>query len=408
VTNFIAFIRKDPIGILLSLVFVFNLFVSTISNYELYSFILKGISSIVLWSLILYDQRHYNKDIKIFKLKNKQILLLPGILIYFILTLTYSQNTAFGTKKIIYLVISTVPAIIAFSYLVKRLSFDIFSKSILPVGIVTGFYVIIAYPFNQFTGYEFEIGRWSHAIYGRFSVVMFLLTLISLFKSSSKRSNIVYSLLTIFFIYVTFLTALRAAIIGILIVSLVGLLFYKSQNKRIVIAAVVIGFALSIGLQKVSTNPAKRLKNMTEENFGNDASITTRLGVYQIAIERFLKNPVLGVGIGGFNKKYDGNSLPVALKYPHNIFLEVASEFGVIGLLLLLMMLFYLLRNTYKNHIGLFLYLILVLWLAQFSKDIATNTMVWLTIIFGGNKSNNLLYMYKKRISQMISKRFQT
>lgn len=360
--------------------FVFNLFVSTISNYQLYSFILKSIATVLLWSFIIYDKSRYNKDIKIFRFKNKELLLFLGVTVYFLLTLSYSQNPAFGLKKIIYLVICTIPVVIACSYLVQRISFDTFRKSVLPVGVITGLYVVLIYPFNQFSGYEFEIGRWSHVIYGRFLFLMFLITLISVYESKSKTHIIIYSILTFFFVYITFLSGLRAAIIGIAAITFLSLLLYRSNKKLIVFASVFIGFVLSFSIQQVSSNPTKRLENLTKQNFDNDASITTRLGVYQIAVERFFEYPLLGVGIGGFNKEYEGNKLPAALKYPHNIFLEFASEFGIIGLALFLILLYWMLRETYKIHIGLFLYVILALWLAQFSKDIPTNTMVWVVI----------------------------
>lgn len=74
-----------------------------------------------------------------------------------------------------------------------------------------------------------------------------------------------------------------------------------------------------------------------------DTSSLQRLFFYQIAINQFISNPIFGVGISS------------NLHYPHNIFLEIASELGIIGLVVFLLVgLFVLLKifhllNTAKG-----------------------------------------------------------
>ncbi len=70
-------------------------------------------------------------------------------------------------------------------------------------------------------------------------------------------------------------------------------------------------------------------------NYGyikSDQSILLRLEYYKSAFQCFLDNPVLGVGFGGW-PYYHG--LGQVHWHPHNIFLEVFAELGIVGGLLL-------------------------------------------------------------------------
>lgn len=62
-----------------------------------------------------------------------------------------------------------------------------------------------------------------------------------------------------------------------------------------------------------------------------DQSTIERLVAFQFALNAFIENPILGLGIGGFGiyaYKLDENI------YPHNIFLEIGAELGIVGLVL--------------------------------------------------------------------------
>ena len=63
---------------------------------------------------------------------------------------------------------------------------------------------------------------------------------------------------------------------------------------------------------------------------------TGRLPLYRAALETFVQNPVIGAGTGSF-----AALAPVSgVAYPHNLFLELAAELGVLGLVLSLGLVF--------------------------------------------------------------------
>jgi O-antigen ligase len=102
-----------------------------------------------------------------------------------------------------------------------------------------------------------------------------------------------------------------------------------------------------------------------------------RLGMYEDAIRQFFSNPVLGLGTTGF--------------YPHNIVLEIASEWGSIGLLIFLYFIITTARVTAtllpNNILDLRKDEMFKTWAAmcfvcallnsQVSGSIATNSLIW-------------------------------
>lgn len=63
------------------------------------------------------------------------------------------------------------------------------------------------------------------------------------------------------------------------------------------------------------------------------ATVGMRLALYQQALGAIAERPLLGLGLGGFQAEVDVAAMGEALAFPHNIFLEVGSELGLLGLL---------------------------------------------------------------------------
>ncbi|MFA7466643.1 MAG: O-antigen ligase family protein [Desulfotomaculaceae bacterium] len=63
---------------------------------------------------------------------------------------------------------------------------------------------------------------------------------------------------------------------------------------------------------------------------------TGRLSFYQVALHAFIQNPAVGAGTGSFAALAPASGVA----YPHNLFLELAAELGIIGLVLSLGLVF--------------------------------------------------------------------
>jgi O-antigen ligase len=149
--------------------------------------------------------------------------------------------------------------------------------------------------------------------------------------------------------YVSVYSATRGVYIscvgGLAVVYLVG------QSKIRLRGPITLGVIGLIGL--IAALPflphTIELQNAVGRLVGNihggavvlDASAIERVHNYHMATLLFLQHPLFGVGIGGFNYE-------TGIIYVHDIFLEVACEFGVFGIGLLLIYLALLFRSGFR------------------------------------------------------------
>jgi len=92
-------------------------------------------------------------------------------------------------------------------------------------------------------------------------------------------------------------------------------------------AIIVIGFVLPAAFPGVF-GVMDRYQHLAAEMPGG-SSVQVRLEAARIGLRAFLDHPICGVGVGGFSTLH-------GLRYPHNLVVEVLSELGLVGGLLLL------------------------------------------------------------------------
>ncbi|MBU1998409.1 MAG: O-antigen ligase family protein [Candidatus Omnitrophica bacterium] len=124
----------------------------------------------------------------------------------------------------------------------------------------------------------------------------------------------------------------RAAWLAIFI-TLSGMVFIKFKRSRIF---VLVFFLIMISLSFYLGDNKERMKTVLDPN-----SWSNRIPLYQSALRIFRDYPVLGIGLGTFEKfirypKYDlASNYPVSRElnlHAHNTYLEVAAEMGIVGL----------------------------------------------------------------------------
>lgn len=413
----------------------------------------------------------------------KLLVILILFIGYLSLTLTYSSNPVYGFQKILNFVISIVPSVLVFYYLISTLTelrIKLFIYSIIVITLLSVSYILIDYPFDQSTIYEFKPGRWSHVIYGRmissFAVVL-LLYIVWMIEGSKtrllpkklntlgqvrdtarqakeERQKVLFLMfITSIAIYGTYLSALRAAfvglmLVGVLIISVFVLLWFRNIWASKITPDKSAWFAVRGFLQRnlficrsiksgqtknkepayrtgrrstkkmYHTNDQKspvsgvlstiliitiltalliifipkpdiinfRFDNMTaidDLQFKGDPAIHYRLEAWNLSLDIIKKYPILGTGLGGF-KGYNGLGWTIINKYPHNLFLEMFVETGIIGLFILFSLLFFLFKYSYQLSKFTFIFLLFALFLSMFSKDIATQSVLWLGFVFVG------------------------
>jgi O-antigen ligase len=119
-------------------------------------------------------------------------------------------------------------------------------------------------------------------------------------------------------------------------------ILYKKPNP---VFLIVGGIALVASLPLLPPNYLDRLTTViataqgNEQTIYNEASIRGRAGATQAAIAMFIDHPLVGVGrenytlyeleyISGTSLAYQAKSIP-----PHDLYLEIAAEHGILGLI---------------------------------------------------------------------------
>lgn len=175
-----------------------------------------------------------------------------------------------------------------------------------------------------------------------------------------KKKNRILEISVLFLMFLSLLfTFSRGGYIGFLVFFIFALILYfyhfkKKINRNTLFGAIAI-LMISGGIFTTTIFGERFLSSFSMSDVSNNG----RLGIWERSLEVFKQNPLLGAGLG---------SLPIffqpslSIKSPinaHNTYLDIASELGIIGLILFLSIFFHAFKNLLENirHQNTFNYL---------------------------------------------------
>ncbi len=165
-------------------------------------------------------------------------------------------------------------------------------------------------------------------------------------KDLLKTDKIMVFLILGLGIIALFLTLSRLGIILFLIFAIIYL-FFSLENKKLKLLVFITFFAFLAWIF-LKTDLFYRFTAFQEED------IAQRAQLLNISWEMFRINPILGVGIGNFLPsipKFASNFNNILLIQPvHNIFALMGAETGVVGLLGVICLCFYVLISLFKQR----------------------------------------------------------
>jgi O-antigen ligase len=141
----------------------------------------------------------------------------------------------------------------------------------------------------------------------------------------------------------------RLLVTAVVVTAIVGLVISGARGALVFAGAVVLvqflrpsrvgltacGFVLAWVALAVSPDVATYVEDTLALRFSPEAVIRglgIRADLYADAVDLFAQAPITGAGAGRFANLYSG--IDSSFSYPHNMPLEVAAEFGLIGLAL--------------------------------------------------------------------------
>ena len=199
-------------------------------------------------------------------------------------------------------------------------------------------------------------------ILGSFISRLTPLFILFLFVSEKFRNPFFIFVLFTSIIFLIFLTGERSALLYLLIsISVIILsLKYSLINKLLFM---IMFFILSIIIIFSSNNIYERVVLDTYKNFykNNNIYIFSKFhqNCYNISINEFFKKPLIGIGpkisrqiyknkIDPFKDIY-GNEVPECISHPHNYYIQLLSETGIIGATPIIILFLFLFYNILKN-----------------------------------------------------------
>jgi len=245
------------------------------------------------------------------------------------------------------------------------------------------------------------------SMYISFGIIFILHHLIC--KKLKMLAKIIYFVLLIFFLIGLVLSPSKGILLSfvlVIIITFLKILTDKNINlKKIFLLCLLTLLMTTVGFltfQKAKTT-GFGVQRLIPATISNQTSIKERIQYYCDAVKNFKENPLIGKGVGMFSYEHGGKG-----SYPHNILLEIAAEYGLIGIIIFwpfFIYLFYIALKLIKKMQLKDYSLIIPLWFliifldAMVSGSIANNRNIWL---FGAiililqkskkaNKKNNLI-----------------
>lgn len=137
------------------------------------------------------------------------------------------------------------------------------------------------------------------------------------------------------------LTASRGGLLGLGVALLAGLIFAGRGRRARVVPVVVVAAALTVFYVVAFAPP------ILKDRIAQPGDGSGRTDIWRVGIEMVKANPVLGVGAGNFKARSPEYVLEAGLirrsdlivdrpHVTHNIYLQVLSQLGIVGLLLFL------------------------------------------------------------------------
>ncbi|MFW6016980.1 MAG: O-antigen ligase family protein [bacterium] len=194
-------------------------------------------------------------------------------------------------------------------------------------------------------------------------VVFFCISLI--FASDFNIYKKIISILTAGAgVLILFHTTSRGATIGFFvgIIVLISLLIWeKVNNLKTVIASVLILITIMILITPyiLPDSLMNKFNNITED-IESHGSLYTRVVMWKSSLYMMKSNPVLGVGIGNFKPNYhnyidnvikekNSNKISRDHDHPHNLFLHIGAEMGIIALIISLIIIYKVIKISLIN-----------------------------------------------------------
>ena len=321
-----------------------------------------GISTLLILTIWLFKTNIKN-DLKFF-FQNKSTLLFLTFIVYSFIAISWSSNLQeavnYATRYWYYIpmfIIATNLKKEYFKFVFSAFLLGMFISEILSYGM---FFQLIEW---HNSSSPFATPFMNHLQYSAFVVFTSLFLLNNIFYEESAKMKLLYSL---FFITVSINLFINGGRIGyvafFITLFLVFILSIKNKIKALIISLIIITSSLYLAYNYSSTFQTRlnytieEIKEISANKY--HTSFGQRIAMAYMGGKIIMQNPVLGVGIGDemdvlrelITTKYQEFAYLKERRHFHNIFLHTTVQLGLIGLLLLILLFYYIYKIKIKDN----------------------------------------------------------
>lgn len=229
-------------------------------------------------------------------------------------------------------------------------------------------------------GNELRVGTYYRVLFAAKSTLCFVLSVTFLLFQNNITKK--YKILLIIFMLLFFIGVLLSGsriyltVLALMIVIIMSFFVYKTKRIR---PAVVLAVSLiSIIFVFVFCSKLSISKRIEVSYISKDISISTRISMYKYSIALFKKYPLFGTGPRQATLREEFNKLKIDINckpgvHLHSIYFNTLSNFGIVGLFLVLSVIFLILKKLvilYKKNNSVLVLAMIFAWICIVLGDI--------------------------------------
>ena len=385
-----------------NLIKVLSLILFTFSGVIKGSVIFKPITSIfdltaASFSLcvlfFLYEIIFKNKYIKLSTRIITFLLLYFSLVILACISFLFLSEGAYSQLKLIqFAVLTSSNIIFAITFIRTKKDLFIFLKLTVLLGLTLAFHSLIIVGWVPVQELD-EDQRNGYQWLSRLAMISFLICYL-VFKPRVKIHVIIKYIFLLFLFLLMIKSGGRQVIFSLLLCYVFNVFIFDKMFTRKQLVKYLFLFLMSSFLISLLINNYTSLENfrgirrifefielVIYLEFHSVIEDSGRLEPYIDGVKIIMNNPIIGVGFGNYQ-----NVAASIYDHPHNSFLEIYSELGILGFIiftLLVSLLFFNINHTKKNQItqGLFFVTLSSLATSLVSGDLGSNRVFYLFFI---------------------------
>lgn len=297
----------------------------------------------------------------LFVVKNKIVWSLPSLLymvyiVWLVIGLSYTESITYGIRVILKYLYPLLVMLVA-SAIVRN--WEVYIKAIKGARFIA--IISIVFSFVPFIGSLVPGVFWYGTAAAINYISMAILSLGLFFYFSKKRKDLVYAIL---FMLPCILWVFRTSIMGTILALMVFSFFrYKLKSFPVIFIIFILGISSVFFIPTVKEKMFKT-ENLTLQDFldgkisKDDINSNARFAMWEYLEDKFYNNSIiLGSGTGTVQNHMYNNFLFGGLKVPHNDFVQIRCDNGLIGYILYLMIVVsavihsFIIHNKYKHPV---------------------------------------------------------